>query len=215
MGLDFVERFFKLTLDNVYRFACSVLFIVALAAYAGNSTPLAQLGGVLDYLAIPSGWLASVGEWVAERVTVVGVVATLVLMVALAFAAASDWQSRSGSTALLSIVMLAEVGQGASMFNALIVGLAGLTLVTWLATLVARRSGWDRPEWTGSAWERVANIAMTLILAALYFLSPLGWLISQEPYNSRGSRANPLYVERIERTSPTGAVRLHNRSSVN
>lgn len=214
MGLDFVERFFKLTLDNVYRFTCSVLFMVALVAYTRSTTPLAQLGGVLDYLAIPSGWLTSVDEWVAQRQSVVGMVATLVLMVALAFAAASDWQSRSGSTALLSIATLTQVGEGTSTFTFLIAVVAGLAVLTGLARVLARRLGWGSPDWTSTAWERVANVLITLVLAALYVLSPLGWLISQEPYNSRGSRANPLYVERIERTSPTGAVRLHNRSSV-
>lgn len=208
MGLDFVERFFKLTLDNVYRFACSVLFVVALVACNRKESPIAQLGDLLDYLAIPSRWLAPVEGWIAQRWLVVGGVAVLALFVAIAFAAAHDWRSRSGSTALLSVVVLIQVGQGRWILPTVAGIIVGLALLTGFATFLANRFSWDRPEWTRTAWEQVTNVLISLALAALYLLSPVGWLISQESYNVRGSRWNPLYIERVERSGPTGAVRL-------
>ncbi|MFJ3472531.1 hypothetical protein ACIPJ1_06310 [Microbacterium maritypicum] len=208
MGLDFVERFFKLTLDNVYRFTCSLLFGVALFAYAADVAPATQLAGLLDWLAIPSAWLNAVGSWLDQRQVVVGVVATLTLLVAIAFAATNDWHSRSGSTALLSTVILMQVGQGAWTLTAAIIVIACLITITGLAAYLAVRLGWETPEWTRTVWEKTANVMMTLVLAASYLFSPLGWLISQEPYNVRGTRWNPLYIEQVERTGPTGAVTL-------
>lgn len=208
MGLDFVERFFKLTLDNVYRFVCSLLFGVALLAHAGEIEPVAQLAGLLDWLAIPSAWLAPISDWLNQRQIVIGAIATLTLLVAIAFAAANAWHSRSGSTALLSIVVLTQVGHGAWVTTAPVIVIVCLVVVTGIANFLAIRLGWETPEWTRTAWRRTANVMMTLALAAVYLLSPLGWLISQEPYNVRGSRWNPLYIEEVKRSGPAGAVSL-------
>lgn len=224
-GLDFVERFFKLTLDNVYRFTCSVLFIVALVAWrraqstspieqlaqsssgsSGVLSPVEQLAELLNWLAIPSAWLAPVDDWLTERQAVAGVVAILVLMVAVAFAAANNWHSRSGSTALLSIVILIQSGQLARVLIAAAIILACLILITGLAIFLASRLGWSFPGWLGTAWEKTGHVAVTLALAAAYLVSPLGWLISQEPYNLRGTRWNPLYIEQVERHGPMGAT---------
>ncbi|MGO2521875.1 MAG: hypothetical protein ACTH8F_17285 [Microbacterium sp.] len=226
MGLDFVERFFKLTLDNVYRFACSLLFVVALLAWgrteykskieqlaessAGSSgilSPVEQLAELLNWLAIPSAWLVPVGDWLTDRDTVIGAVATMILMVAVAFAAANDWRSRSGSTALFSIVILIQVGQFARILTNVVIILAVFVLITWLVTFLASRMGWSKPGWTRMAWEKIANVGITLVLAAAYLLSPLGWLISQESHNLRGTSWNPLYIKQIEQRGPTGAVR--------
>jgi hypothetical protein len=225
MGLDFVERFFKLTLDNVYRFACSLLFIVALVAWgrtqatsrieqlgqSGSATsgvlsPVQQLAELLNWLAIPSAWLRPVGTWLADRGAVMGVVAVMILIVAVAFAAANDWRSRSGSTALLSVVIMIQVGYFALILIISLIVLAGLVLVTCLGAVFANRLGWSTPGLIGAAWEKVANVAMTLVLAAAYLLSPLGWLVSQETHNVRGTRWNPLYIEQAERHAPTGSV---------
>ena len=209
MGPDFVERFFKLTLDNVYRFTCSLLFTVALvAAYTREVSPIKELAGLLDWLAIPSAWLVPVSEWLAHRQLVVGFVATLALMVTIAFAAANDWHTRSGSTALLSIVILMEVGQGARAFTAAVIIFAVLAVVTGIVAILASRAGRNAPAWTLTAWEKVANVMKALVLAAGYLFSPLGWLISQEPYNVRGTRWNPLFIEQVKRPRRTGAIPL-------
>lgn len=192
----------------MYRFTCSLLFAIALLAYPRQASPVEQLGDLLDWLAIPSAWLSPVGEWVAQRQVVVGAVAVLLLLVAVAFAAANDWHSRSGSTSLLSIVILIQVDHGTWVFTASVIVLAGLALLTGCAGFFARRFGWDTSEWTRPAWEKVGKVLLTLVLAAFYLVSPLGWLISQEPYNVRGTRWNPLYIEQIERRGPSGATAL-------
>lgn len=217
-GLELVERFFKLTLDNVYRFTCSVLFVVALVAWGrgqftssieqlahspsgspGILSPVAQLAELLNWLAIPSAWLAPVDDWLAERQNVAGVVAILVLTVAVAFAAANSWHSRSGSTALLSIVILIQVEQFARVLSAAAIAYACLILITGLAIFLALRRDWGFPVWLTAAWQKSGNVAATLALAAAYVFSPLGWLISQEPSNLRGTRWNPLYIAHLER----------------
>jgi len=227
MGLDFVERFFKLTLDNVYRFACSFLFVVALVSWGrtrsstpieylwqnqswfpGVLTPTEQLAEVLNWLAIPSAWLTPVGNWLTDRDAVVGAIATMTLMVAVAFASANDWRSRSGSIALLSVVVLIQVGRFTQVAMIVSIALFGLALFTGLAAQTAYRRGQREPRWTKTAWEKIGNVAMTVGLAAAYLLSPLGWLVSQESqsHNVRGTLWNPLYVEQVERRRPTGAI---------
>ncbi|MBF4636263.1 hypothetical protein ITJ38_17770 [Agreia pratensis] len=198
MGIDFIERFFKLTLDNMYRFTCSLLFIISLVAHGREMSPVEQVVGVLDWLAIPSSWLIPVGEWVNLRQDVIAGVAFITLIVAIAFAAANDWHNRSGSTALLSIVILIQVDQEALVINSALVLVAILTLASGLTAVLCRRVGWGPPAWIESAWRKVAHIFMTLVLAALYLFSPFGWMVSQEPYNTRGSRRNPLFIEQAK-----------------
>lgn len=206
MGLDFVERFFKLTLDNVYRFACSLLFAVAFLCNREAAGPIARFTELLDWLAIPSAWLTPVAAWLADRQEAVGLIAALVLAVALIFSASPGWRSRSGSTALLSIVVLMETGWGGWLLGGLLAALALLALVTGIVSYISRRMNGYAPGWVKEAWEGVANASVTLFLAVCYLLSPLGWLISQESYVSRGSRMNPIYVEQIEDSGPTGAL---------
>ncbi|MDR4534091.1 hypothetical protein [Glutamicibacter sp. PS] len=206
MGVEFVERFFRLTLDNVYRFACSLMFAVALVAITNQTLPLTQLAGLLDWLAVPSSWLVPVSDWLAERQVVVDWVAFLTLIVAVTFSLANDWRSRSGSTALLATAILFQGEFGWRTFAAAIICLVALMLVTGLAHALTSRLGIATPGWTRSAWSKVGNAVMTLAFAVLYLLSPLGWLISQEPHNSRGTRWNPLYIEQVERSVPSGAI---------
>ncbi|MFT3797989.1 hypothetical protein [Microbacterium sp.] len=206
MGPDFLQRFFKLTLDNVYRFTCSLLFVVAVSAHLRHVSPVTQLGSLLDWLAIPSAWLTTVGAWVDDRQSVVGFFAALVLCIALAFAAANDWHSRSGSTALLCTATLTQVGMADELIAVTLSLVAGLAVVTVTVAFVARRWGWGMPEWTASAWGTLWNVLLTLGLAALSLLSPLGWLISQERHDVRGTRSNPLVVEQVGRAGPSGAV---------
>lgn len=147
--VDFVERFFKLTLDNVYRFACSLLAAVTVFAIA----PLEGLSQLLNWLAVPSTWLIPVSHWVAERQEAVGVVAALTLIVAV-LASTNDWGSRSGSTALLSIVVLVQVGQGTRLLTTALVVLAGLAITTGITAFFARRLGLLTPGWAEVAGER-------------------------------------------------------------
>lgn len=194
MGPDFIQRFFRLTLDNVYRFTCSVLFVVAVVGHLQGGRPIKRLETLLDWLAVPSAWLGPVADWISERQGFVVLVASLLLVVAL-LVAAVDRNSRSGSTALLSMVFLFEAGQAELVQTAVVVALVSLVVLTVSARFVSERIGFTAPEWTHSAWERAANVFLSLTLSAVYLLSPLGWLISQEPYAVRGSRRNPIFVE--------------------
>ena len=206
MGLEFVERFFKLTLDNVYRFVCSLLFAVTAVAYSQQRSPIEQLANLLNWLAIPSGWLIPIAEWVNDRQIAVGGMAVLALAIAIGFATTTDWRSRSGSTVLLSIVTLVEVGQGPKILPVAVVVFAGIALLTGTTAVIARRLRRDTPEWVGTTWKKVANTLTTLVLAALYLFSPFGWLTSQEPYDARGTIWNPLYFEQVERRQPQGSA---------
>lgn len=200
MGFEHVERFFKLTLDNVYRFSSSLLFMVALLGAHKGSSPIEGLTWLLNWLAIPSKWLAPVGEWLTERQAAVGVVATLTLLIAIGFASTGRWLSRTGATALLSIVFLMQVRLGWQVFIGAISILGVLVLISVLRLIVVRPMGWDAlsrvtSEGMGAVWEKVGNVLITLIVAVTYLISPLGWLISQEPYNLRGTSMNPLYIK--------------------
>lgn len=206
MGLDFVERFFKLTLDNVYRFTCSLLFLMACIGYLREVAPTAQLASVLNWLGVPSAWLTAVADWIAPRQEVMAIVATLVLIVAVLFAAANDARSRSGSTSLLACAVLVQVELGWWIFLAPLIAVATLALVTGGGLFLTRRLGFAEPDWPKRAWEPVGRVVLTVVLACVYVLSPLGWLISQEPYNVRGTRLNPLFIEQIPRTGPSGAA---------
>ena len=194
-------RFFKLTLDNVYRFACSVLFIAAVTGVFVQFTPIEQLIKLLDWLAIPSAWLVPVADWVAQRDIVVGTVAMLSLIVAIGFAIANDSRSRSGSTALLSITVLMQVGQAGPAFIGISLFLAVLVASTVLGGFLATRFGWGEPEWIQSVWEGLANLGGRMLLAAAAVLSPLGWLISRDVHDARGTRWNPIVIEQIGRPS--------------
>ncbi|WP_341956142.1 hypothetical protein [Microbacterium sp. LWH13-1.2] len=206
MGLDFIERFFKLTLDNVYRFTCSLLFVLACIGYLQGVPPTAQLASVLDWLGAPSAWLAAVGEWIAARQNVVAIVATLLLLVAVLFAAANDARSRSGSTALLACALLVEVELGWWIFTGALIVMASLALLTGGGLFLTRRLGWVEPDWPRRVWEPVGRVVVSVALASVYVLSPLGWLISQEPYNLRGTRLNPLFIAQVPKTGPSGAA---------
>lgn len=228
LGIDFVERFFKLTLDNVYRFVCSLLFAVALLAWVRTAdaqrssqiaigqgaqsafvsvSPVDQLKGLLNWLAIPSTWLSAVGGWLSQRETVVACIAFLVLLVALVFAAAGGRGSRSGSTALLSIVVLAQVGQGATLLSMVAVFLVGLLVATGASYFLSRKKHERAPTWTSMAWATGGQILTETLLAAAYLFSPLGWLISQDRHNVRGTLGSPIYIEQADRRGPTGAIR--------
>lgn len=207
MSLDVVERFFKLTLDNVYRFGCSALAAITILGYHDATSPIEGLTRLLNWLAIPSTWLTPVDEWVTERQMVVGIVAAMTLVVAI-FATTNNWSSRSGATALLSIVCLIQVGQGARVFTITITVVVIFALVTGLSSLVARRLRREIPAWMQDAWEKVLNVAITLFLAACYVFSPLGWLVSQGSQNMRGTRGNPIYIDSVDQREPSGALPL-------
>lgn len=206
MGLDFIERFFKLTLDNVYRFTCSLLFLVAGIGYLQGLPPTVQLASLLDWLGVPYAWLTAVGEWIAARQNVLAIVATLLLLVAVLFAAANDARSRSGSTSLLACVLLVEVELGWWIFSGALIVVTSLALISGGGLFLTRRLGWAEPDWPRRAWEPVWRVVVSVALASAYVLSPLGWLISQEPYNLRGTRLNPLFIAQVPKTGPSGAA---------
>lgn len=207
--VDFVERFFKLTLDNVYRFACSLLAAVAVLSINSKPSPIAGLVWLLDWLGVPSAWLVPVSDWIAARQDAVGVVASLVLFVAIVAAARTRFR-RAGSTVLLSVVILAQVGLGHWVLIAAVAGPAGLWLASFLTVRTARQMHWTEPAWTASVSEWGVNVFEALILAVTYLFSPLGWLISQDFRAPRGSRQNPLHFEQVvpRDPMPTGALPL-------
>ena len=200
MGFDVIERFFKLTLDNVYRFLCSVLFLSAVVGWFKGNTPSIQFGLLLDWLAIPSVWLAQASWWLTQREEVVGLTASLLLTVAVWFILVNGLQSRAGSTALLSTTILAETGQ----LLGVVTSAGALAVLPGLGALIVRsvhrRVGSPQPEWTSSVGTKYVEEMSALMCAAAYVLSPLGWLISQESYQRRRGtgRFSPLYIAKVE-----------------
>lgn len=205
MGIDFVERFFKLTLDNVYRFVCSLMFLVAVVGTKDGVLPLGQLRRVLDWLAIPAGWLTPVQSWIELRGEFVATVGVMTLLVALSFAAANGWKSRSGSTTLLSFVALFQTGRSLQLLIWIVVVLALVAASTAITVVVAGRFGWGAPEWPRMVWECIGRVVGCTCFSALYFLSPLGWMASQEASRDRGTLWHPVYVKQIASSGPTGA----------
>ncbi len=152
----------------------------------------------MDWLAIPSAWLELVAIWVSERCEVVGLIAWLVLMVAISFILATNLQSRAGSTVLLVITLLVEVGQLSKATSSLGVTALLSAAAALVVSFFAYRARSDRPEWTTLVAEKYGEVLLSLSLAAAYVLSPFGWLISQDPYQQkRGSYASPLYVATV------------------
>lgn len=183
-GFD-VQRFFRLTLDNVYRFLCSVLFLATVVGWFVGNAPLVQAGVLLDWLAIPSAWLEPVAMWISQRGEVVGLIALLMLTVAVVFILVSGIQSRAGSTALVSTALLTETGQllGVLISAGVLAVLPGLAAL--IVNSLARRLGFSQPEWVSSVGIKYREELIALVYAAAYVLSPLGWLISQDRSTSR------------------------------
>ena len=199
--LNFVERFFKLTLDNVYRFMCSILFLLAVLGCYLGTTPITQATMLLNWLEVPSAWLGRVAAWLGERQEVVEVVASGMLCVAVFFAFANDSRSRSGSTALLSFVLLAEIGRTMKVVSLLGILVFVIVAITIVVAVFARRAHKPFPGWMKNSLERPLKVVLGLVLAAFYVFSPLGWLIAQEPLGERGTRMKPLYVARLDSTN--------------
>ncbi len=204
MGLD-VPRFFKLTLDNVYRFVCSVAFFVAVFGAAEDLLPSQQLSALLEWLGAPNVWVTPAARWISERDGFVAVAASLLLIVAVAFASANTADNRSGSTALLAVALLCEAGRRVDVQVGAMAVIVAAVVVTGATALIVRRTGGGEPEWLRTVWAAIRRTAAALLVGAVHVLSPLGWLISQEPRNERGSRDRPLYVEQVRATGPTGA----------
>jgi len=203
MGLELVTQFFKLTLDNVYRFACALMFAVGLIGVHQQRSPLRQLSELLDWLAIPSGWLTPLGDWIALRQELVGAAAGLTLVLAVVSSAADSWHSRAGSTALGASVFLMEAGLGGPLLAAVgILSAAGVVIA--IAAHVVGRLQWDL-GWYLTVRGKAANVLIAVFLACLSVFSPVGWLLNDDPFNSRGTRLNPLYVEHVDPIGPSGA----------
>ncbi|MFB8894098.1 hypothetical protein [Microbacterium plantarum] len=207
MGFD-APRFFKLTLDNVYRFACGVTFLGAVVGALNELLPTEQLRAFMEWLGVPAGWLVSAGHWINERADLVALAAALLLIVAMAFASANGVENRSGSTALLAVSLLLEAGRQAEVLLGIAATIAVAVTVTGVVMVATRRLDGSRPAWVDTMWGTIGRVAAALVAGGFYVLSPLGWLISQEPRNERGSPARPLYIEQLPETSPTGAAQV-------
>ncbi len=207
--MDFVSRFFRLTLDNVYRFTCSLVFVIAVVAVSQQLRPTDQFIRLLDWAEIPSTWLQPAAEWIGLRQDAVAFVSALLLIVAVGFTTANDWQNRSGSTALISAGLLMEVGKTGWLLAGAVVIIVISVVVTGATAYVSHRMRGGQPDWVGAAWDKVGRAASSLIISAVYVLSPLGWLISQDSPITRGSRSNPLYIESVASPGPSGARLAH------
>lgn len=177
---------------------------VAVAGCSHGISPFGQLRQLLDWLAIPSRWLAPVEVWMAQREEFVAAVAAMTLLIAILFAAANGWRSRSGSTAILSVVIVFQAGRGFQLVLGIIVVLALVAVATILAIVLVHRFGWVAPQWTHAAREHVGRVVGCISVSALYFLSPLGWMVSQDVVDARGTLWNPLYVNWTEPSGPSG-----------
>ncbi|RII41297.1 hypothetical protein DWB68_13215 [Galactobacter valiniphilus] len=201
--VEFVERFFKLTLDNVYRFVCSALLLAAGFGAGNGLKPLQQLGRALDWLAIPSEWTTPVGEWIAQRGFFVACVGVGGLMVAALFVTTGPL-SRAGASVLLSVVIIGESGYAQWLWVVLGIVAAGLVILAgWAIRDVLMRHGelsWE----VQNVGRYVGAAARGLLLSVFYVLSPLGWALSQEYTDQRGSARNPLHVKAVEEHMPSG-----------
>lgn len=203
MGLEFVTQFFKLTLDNIYRFACALMFAVGLTGVNQQRSPLRQLSELLDWLAVPSDWLVPIGDWIALRQELVGAVAGLVLILAVISASANSWHTRAGSTVLAASAVLMEAGLGSQLL-ALVGSLSVMGVIVAIAAHVAERLHWDL-GWYVTMRGKAANVLVAVLLACLSVASPIAWLLTEDPFNSRGSQLNPLYIEQVAPVGPSGA----------
>ncbi|MDQ1137440.1 lysylphosphatidylglycerol synthetase-like protein (DUF2156 family) [Microbacterium sp. SORGH_AS 1204] len=198
MSFDVIERFFKLTLDNVYRFVCAVLFIAALWGASQDIRPLRQVARLLVWLGAPSAWLASVETWFAARAGALVVVSVLLLIIAVVFAMRDRWGSRAGATVLLALTALVQAGAVFNVLATATTALVALMIVSLIAAVVTWRAGLSFPEWLSHTWERVGNLGVSIVYAGTAFLSPLGWLLNEDSSPTRGSRWNPVHVKRVD-----------------
>lgn len=198
MSFDLIERFFKLTLDNVYRFVCAVLFIAALSGASQDIGPLRQVARLLVWLGAPSAWVASVETWFAARAGALAVVSVLLLVIAVVFAMRDRWGSRAGATVLLALTALMQAGAISDVLAPAIAALAALMIVSLIAAVVMWRGGSSFPEWLSHTWERVGNLGLSMVYAGAALLSPLGWLLNEDPSSTRGSQWNPVHVKRVD-----------------
>lgn len=159
---------------------------MACIGYSREVSPTAQLASVLNWLGVPTAWLTAVADWIAQRQEVMAIVATLVC------------SSRFCSPRPMMRVAARARRRFWCAHYSFRSSLAGFFLT--------RRLGFAEPDWPKRAWEPVGRVVLTVVLACVYVLSPLGWLISQEPYNVRGTRLNPLFIKQIPKTGPSGAT---------
>ncbi len=105
-----------------------------------------------------------------------------------AFAAFDRGRSRAGSTALLASTFLIQ-SNGTGWLIPLAVAVPALLVVLTVATNLSDRwlNGIDA-GWLDPTRDTVWNVLRALMTSALYVASPLGWLISEDPYPSRAHR---------------------------
>lgn len=204
--MDFIRKFFRLTLDNVYRFACALLFSVTVLGLFSHRSPIGQLGAVVDWLGLPSQWVSTIGAWIEIRREGIGLGAWFLLLIAVGFMANRHQFNRAGSTGLLAAVLLVQTGIIESVLWLFFFGLLCLTLLSGAVLLLSRRLDSALPEWPSLIWGWVGRVFRSFVEAIAYLFAPVVWLISEDFSANRGSFIDPIVVEVKDKRVPSGSL---------
>ncbi|MDQ1122800.1 hypothetical protein [Microbacterium trichothecenolyticum] len=197
MSLDTVQNFFRLTLDNVYRFVCALFFLLAISAGSEGVTPLQQTARLLSWLAIPADWLGVVEAWLGERSDALINVSTLGLFIAFCACLTESWLSRAGATVLLAIGFLIQAGAAVQFLWTVGTLAAGLAVGIVAVSAVRRRLGFSATSWLSPVFSRLQNLAPSLFLALLGAFGPLMWLVGEDRARAGETRSTPVHVSQV------------------
>lgn len=199
MSFDVIDRFFKLTLDNVYRFVCAALFAIALTSLAQGVSPLRMLERTLAWLAAPSEWISPVEQWVAARADTVFPLAFCLLCLAALFATREDTWTRAGATVLLAATCLLQCWATVPAAGVtLVIAMSAYSVVGGIVALFFSDSI-VVPGFWGHAALRVMHLALSTVSAAIAVVGPLGWLLNADAVSKRGSRYEPVHIMIVRR----------------
>lgn len=179
--LDVTERFFKLTLDNVYRFIASSIFVISLIGLRRQVSPTDQLATILEWLAIPTAWLTTVDQWLVPRQGILSIFVLCVLVIAIPFSIGHSWTSRYGATVILSSSIIIELDR---------IGLLGLLLLifivrsvwstTYFNNLYRKTYQHSKGDWSNQLGTEIWWLAKSIVYAVSCIFTPIAWLIGQD-----------------------------------
>ncbi|WP_295839121.1 hypothetical protein [uncultured Microbacterium sp.] len=196
MSLDTVQSFFRLTLDNVYRFFCAFFLLIAVVAVSEGVTPLQQAAQLLTWLAIPAEWVGIAEAWLGERNAALVIVSSVGLFVALGACLTESWLSRAGATVLLAFGFLIQAGAAVQVLGAVgtlvTVALVGVVAISALR----RKFGLPATNWLSPVASRLRNLGPSLLLAFLGVLGPFVWLVTEDQPRAGETRSRPVHVSR-------------------
>lgn len=197
MSLDTVQNFFRLTLDNVYRFVCALFFFLAISSVSEGATPLQQTVRLLSWLAVPADWVGVVEAWLGERSDALISVSALALFIALCACLAESWLSRAGATVLLAIGFLIQAGVLVQLLWVVGTLTAGLAVGIAAVSAVRHQLGLSATSWLSPVFSRLQNLAPSLLLALLGAFGPLVWLVGEDRPRTGETRSTPVHVSKV------------------